>query len=58
MKVEEDQTRTEVRRLPSRLGDVILQRDTKGPSGQVVHRETTMFVPRIQTREDELCLQS
>lgn len=56
MKVKEEQTKTEVRRLTSSLGDVILQRDSVSATGTIVHRETTMFVPKIVTKEMECLL--
>lgn len=51
-------SRSEVTRIPSRLGDVILQKDTKTIRGEITHREIVMFVPTIKVKDEDLCTQS
>jgi len=36
-------TRTEISTIRSRLGDVVLQRDKVGPSGNIMERNIVMF---------------
>lgn len=46
MKVREEITRTVVSKIPSRLGDRIIQRDSIARDGTIVHREVIMYVPK------------
>jgi len=53
-----ERTRTEVTRIKSNKGDVILQRDKVGAGGIVERRDIVMFTPSVSVREDNLCLLS
>lgn len=51
MVVDRQYTKTSIERLPSSLGDVILQGDCVARDGAVVKREITMFVPSVMINE-------
>jgi len=46
-------TKTKIERLPSQLGDVILQRDKVDADGNVVQRDVVMYVPTLKLVEGD-----
>ena len=55
MNVREEHTKTEFSRISSSMGDVILQRDSVARTGEIVHRETVMYVPVELPKGENLC---
>lgn len=55
MNLREETARTVFDRIPSKMGDVILQRDSLARDDTIIHREIVMYVPQSEQAGENVC---